>query len=229
MQPQATEQLFRGQLTAPSEPCSSETLSSPLGSSTYPVTETGSLNQLSRFQSLSTGCMELHAASKKVAQYLDAHQDWFCRCAHPMKVKPLGDRGYSLTIGRFGAFGYDVEPSIGLELLPQNQGVYCIRTIPAQEEAPQAYQVDFQSALQLVEAPAGTAAQTSHSQLTRVEWHLELAVLIQFPKFIRKLPQRLIQHTGDHLLTQIVRQVSQRLTAKVQEDFHTSLGHSHPS
>lgn len=228
MQPPATEQLFRGQPIARSEPYSFETINSPSGISTYPVTETEPLNQLTRFQSQFTGCMGLYADSKTVAQYLDAHQDWFCRCAHPMKVNPLGDNGYNLTIGRFGAFGYNVEPRIGLELLPQNQEIYRIRTIPVLDQGPQAYQVDFQSALQLVEIPVGAAAETSHSKLTQVEWHLELAVLIQFPKFIHKLPQRLIQPTGDRLLTQIVRQVSQRLTARVQEDFHASLGRSHP-
>jgi hypothetical protein len=43
-----------------------------------------------------------------------------------------------------------------------------------------------------------------------------------FPKFIRRLPQGLIQGTGDRVLAQIVRQVSRRLTAKVQDDFHAS-------
>jgi hypothetical protein len=33
-----------------------------------------------------------------------------------------------------------------------------------------------------------------------------------------------VQSTGDRLLNQIVRQVSRRLTRKVQEDFHQSLG-----
>jgi len=168
--------------------------------------------------------MELFADTQTVARYLDAHHSWFCRCARPMKVKFLGDKGYDLAIGRFGAFGYDVEPTIGLELLPQDQGVYRIRTIPVPGQEPQAYQVDFQSELRLVEAPA----ETWQAELTQVEWHLELVVMIQFPKFIHKLPQRLIQQTGDRLLSQIVRQVSRRLTAKVQEDFHTSHGLSLP-
>jgi hypothetical protein len=34
----------------------------------------------------------------------------------------------------------------------------------------------------------------------------------------------LSQSTGDRLLSQVVRQVSRRLTHKVQEDFHSSLG-----
>ncbi|MBV8885364.1 MAG: DUF1997 domain-containing protein, partial [Chroococcidiopsidaceae cyanobacterium CP_BM_RX_35] len=36
------------------------------------------------------------------------------------------------------------------------------------------------------------------------------------------LPNSLIQNTGDRLLHQIVKQVSRRLTYKVQEDFHKS-------
>jgi len=33
-----------------------------------------------------------------------------------------------------------------------------------------------------------------------------------------------VQSSGDHLLRQIVRQVSRRLTWKVQEDFHSQAG-----
>ncbi len=109
-----------------------------------------------QFQSHFTGCMELYADTQTVARYLDTHRSWFCRCAHPMKVKFLGERGYDLAIGRFGAFGYNVEPSIGLELLPQDQGIYRIRTIPVPGQEAQAYQVDFQSELRLVTAPAET-------------------------------------------------------------------------
>ena len=45
-------------------------------------------------------------------------------------------------------------------------------------------------------------------------------VAVKFPKFIHKLPFSVIQKTGDRLLTQIVRQISPRLTYKIQEDFH---------
>jgi hypothetical protein len=34
------------------------------------------------------------------------------------------------------------------------------------------------------------------------------------------LPESLVQSSGDHLLRQIVRQISRKLTWKVQEDFH---------
>jgi hypothetical protein len=66
-------------------------------------------------------------------------------------------------------------------------------------------------------------------EITRVEWQLDLAVYIQFPKFIHRLPKSVIQSTGDRLLNKIVQQVSRRLTYKVQEDFHKSLGIPFPS
>jgi hypothetical protein len=64
--------------------------------------------------------------------------------------------------------------------------------------------------------------------MTQVEWTLNLAVAIQFPKFIHKLPQTVIQKTGDNVLKQIVRQVSKRLTHKVQKDFHGQAGLAMP-
>ncbi len=172
------------------------------------------------FQSHFVGTMALQSDAQTVMRYLDAHQGWFCRCAQPMQVKPVAENGYVLTVGHFGAHGFEVEPKIGLRLLPQEAGVYRIETIPLAAEAPQPYEVDFQAALQLVQ----TDHPTGEGYLTQVEWHLDLKVAIQFPKFIYRLPMSLIQRTGDALLTRIVRQVSRRLTAKVQQDFHQSLG-----
>lgn len=181
---------------------------------------------LTHFHSHFLGSMELHADPQTVAQYLNTHQGWFCRCAHPMEVTPIGEQGYLLTIGRYGSFGFEVEPKIGLHLLPPDeQGVYRIETIPGVTPEDQGYQVDFRAALQLVDSDSKAPSQVkAQSQpLTHVEWTLDLDVALLFPKFIRRLPHALIQGTGDRLLTQIVRQVSRRLTAKVQDDFHASL------
>lgn len=161
--------------------------------------------------------MEMYASAATVAEYLNSHAGWFTRCAEPMKVQPLGENGYALTIGRFGAFGYEVEPKIGLELLPADEGVYRIRTIPIPDYQPPGYDVDYRAALQLKEDFAETI-------ITRVEWELDLTVCLHFPRFIQRLPKSLIQSTGDRLLNQIVRQVSRRLTRKVQQDFHKACG-----
>jgi hypothetical protein len=138
-----------------------------------------------------------------------------------MKVEPIGENGYALTIGRFGSFGYEVEPKIGLELLAPDQGVYCIKTLPVPDYVAPGYEVDFESAMKLVEA---APSNQDSGKVTRVEWQLDLTVYVQFPKFIQRLPKSMVQSTGDRLLNQIVRQVSRRLTYKVQEDFHQSLG-----
>lgn len=170
-----------------------------------------------QFHGYYSNCMEMYADAKTVAAYLDAHHGWFHRCAQPMTVSPIGENGYGLTIGRFGSFGYEVEPKIGLDLLPQQEGVYRIETIPVPGYEPIGYDVDFKASLQLLE----TQTQTGQV-LTRVEWELNLTVYIQFPRFIRALPHSLIEKTGDRLLNQIVRQVSRRLTHKVQADFHST-------
>ncbi|MBE9052439.1 DUF1997 domain-containing protein [Nostocales cyanobacterium LEGE 11386] len=176
-----------------------------------------------RFYGRYSDSMEMYAPANAVAEYLHAHASWFSRCAEPMKVQPLGDNGYTLIIGRFGSFGYDVEPKIGLELLPPEQGIYRIRTIPVPDYHPPGYDVDYQASLQLIENVVSEFPATG-DEITRVEWELDLSVDLHFPRFIQRLPKSLIQSTGDRLLNQIVRQVSRRLTRKVQEDFHQSLG-----
>lgn len=174
------------------------------------------------FHGAFASCMEMYADAKTVANYLDMHREWFPRCAHPMQSESIGENGYGLTIGRFGSFGYEVEPKIGLDLLPQDQGIYRIQTIPVPGYEPIGYDVDFQAALQLVELEPNVAALPA--KITQVEWELDLKVVIQFPRFIQALPKSLVQSTGDRLLNQIVRQVSRRLTHKVQQDFHNTVG-----
>jgi hypothetical protein len=188
-----------------------------------------SLHEPTHFHGQFTSCMEMYAAAPIVIQYLNAHQDWFRRCAHPMKADPLGVNGYALTIGRFGSFGYEIEPRIGLDLLPPDQqGIYRIQTIPIPDYDPVGYDVDFQASMYLNEVDNSLIQPSSldKSQLplkvTRVEWELDLKVTVHFPRFIHALPKSLIQTTGDRLLNQIVRQVSRRLTSKVQDDFHST-------
>ncbi len=173
-------------------------------------------------------CMAMQADAQTVIHYLNNHRDWFHRCAHPMTAVSLGENGYELTVGRFGAFNYEVEPKIGLNLLPQDQeGVYRIETIPIPGYQAPGYEVDFQASMHLVEAEKVNAGSGGSSfnvaiPVTSVEWELDLEVTIQFPRFIQALPKALIQSTGDRLLNQIVRQASRCLTHKVQEDFHTT-------
>ncbi|MBE9188615.1 DUF1997 domain-containing protein [Microcoleus sp. LEGE 07076] len=176
--------------------------------------------------------MEMYADAATVAEHLNNHKSWFCECALPMKAEPIGENGYDLLIGRFGAFGYRVEARIGLELLPADaEGCYLIKTIPVPNYTAPGYEVDFRSAMKLVEIaseefatdwPASERAQLPPA-ITSATWNLDLAVGVCFPKFIRSMSQPLIEKTGDALLEKIIKQVNRRLTYKTQLLFHESL------
>ena len=168
--------------------------------------------------------MEMMSASDQVEEYLDRHQGWFERCAAPMRVHPIDAQSYDLTLGKFGNFGFEVEPTIALRLLPQHKGIYRIETIPSTPNAQdlsEHYDVDFQASMPLI--PMQKSSDQANEPLgTSVQWDLDLSVWIRLPKVITILPDQLVQSSGDHLLKQIVRQISRRLTWKVQEDFHSS-------
>ena len=186
------------------------------------------------FQGNFIGYMDMYSNADTVANYLDAHDHWFVNCAHPMKVEPLGHNGYTLIVGRFSSFGYEVEPKVALVFHPAQNRVYTMHTVPVPDYEYPGYEVQYDAAMELQElTPEKVLGATISkvfphtksipSMMTRVSWQLNLIVTVDFPKFIYKLPVSLIQKTGDRLLSQIVRQISPRLTYKVQKDFHTRL------
>ena len=177
------------------------------------------------------GRMDMYSDADTVAEYLNAHEGWFCRCAQPMKVEPLGNNGYVLTVGKYGSFGYEVEPKMGVVLHPPVGRVYQMQTIPIPDYDAPGYDVNYQASMELTEIDTQgrevkegmfSRKQNVPARITQVNWTLNLSVEVEFPQFIGKLSSSLIQSTGDRLLGQIVRQVSPRLTYKVQQDFHTS-------
>jgi len=194
--------------------------------------------QVRRYASHFADLMEMRAPADVVGRYLDRHEDWFRRCAAPMTVASLERDAYLLTLGRFGNFGFEVEPTIALELLPQDNGVYEIVTLPVADQSPSLrglYDVDFNASLRLDETDrqalsAPGPVEVSNEEVDRlmahtlVRWQLDLAVWIRLPSMLNLLPDGLVQSSGDHLLKQIVRQISRKLTWKVQEDFHANHG-----
>ncbi|MEL6603765.1 MAG: DUF1997 domain-containing protein [Cyanobacteria bacterium J06614_10] len=177
------------------------------------------------FQGNYIGQMEMYADAASVAAYLDAHQNWFRRCAQPMAVEPIGTNGYGLTVGKFKSLNHEIEPKIGLHLLPQEEGIYRIETIPVPGYEPAGYDVDFRASMTLCEGSLDDIPEEiSVEKSTHVEWELNLSTWVEVPRFIQVLPDNLVKASGDKLLNQIVRQVSKRLTRKVQAEFHNSLG-----
>lgn len=177
------------------------------------------------FHSHFVGVMAMYGETNTIADYLDIHRDWFCRCAQPMPVELVDTNSYALSLGRFGALGHALEPKICLELLPSDaQGVYRIVTVPMADYDQQGYEVDFNANLHLVETAIDPdlGTQLSLLHMTEAQWVLDLKVTIHLPRFLQALPLKLIEQTGDRVLQQIVGQISHRLTRKVQEDFHGS-------
>ncbi|ACK70094.1 conserved hypothetical protein [Gloeothece citriformis PCC 7424] len=184
------------------------------------------------FQTDFAGCMEMYSDVETVAQYLASHEGWFCRCAEPMRTESFGENGYILVIGRYGAFGFDVEPKMAVILDPAVEQTYNMYSVPIPNEPYIGYEVDYNASMKLKEIPLHEAAKGIEKiykkqglselpeVITRVSWELHLKVSVRFPKFIYKLPLSVIQKTGDRVLTEIIRQVSPRLTLKVQKDFH---------
>ncbi|NJK33494.1 MAG: DUF1997 domain-containing protein [Oscillatoriales cyanobacterium SM2_2_1] len=175
------------------------------------------------FRNHYVGHMDLLSPQATVMEYLDRHEGWFRRCAKPFRADPIGATGYAMGVGRVGAFGFYVDPRVGLDLLPQENGIYRIRTIPIPDQEPQGYEVDFQAEMRLLEQPLVIDG-AEKGPMTAIEWDLDLTVTLQFPSFILKLPQESIQNTGDGVLAFVVKRVSKSLTAKVQDDFHRSHG-----
>jgi hypothetical protein len=183
------------------------------------ATQNSTATEVTRFHADFQGGMNMFSDVQTVANYLAAHRGWFCRCAQPMEAEPLGENSYILTIGRFGAFGYEVEPKIAVELLPTENYTYPMQTIPVPDYPAPGYEVDYRAVMELKEMP-NRDGNESANPITQVTWNLDLNVDIKFPRFIRKLPKSVVQKTGDRLLAKIIRQVSRRLTRKVQADFH---------
>lgn len=184
------------------------------------------------FAACFAGHMDLYSNIETVAKYLNNHQVWFTRCAQPMKVVPLAENGYIINVGRFASLGYEVEPKVAVILDPPQDNLYLMRTVPVPDYDSPGYEVQYKALMDLAPIAVDEVVDSRSklfskklnppSAVTRVSWSLDLMVTVEFPKIIRKLPTNLVQNTGDRLLAQIVRQVSPRLTYKVQQDFHKS-------
>ena len=195
-----------------------------------------SLNSMAKpamaFQTKFAGIMEMYSDRVTVAEYLKDHQVWFSQCAEPMKVQAFGDDGYTLSIGNYGAFGYHLEPqmSVMLETSDGDTKYKMYSVTNSQYEAN--YDVNYCSVMDLHAIPTTDAVtkvskiyrqegiKNVPSEITKIDWTLSLSVNIRFPNFIYKLPQSVIKSTGNRVLSQIVKQISPRLSYKVQKDFH---------
>ncbi len=179
-----------------------------------------------------TGYLELNSSAKVVDEYIKNHHYWFPRCADPLKVVAIGQNGYDILVGKYGALKFEIEVRLGLELLPPNsQGIYKINSINLPNYTPPGYGIDFKGSFKLTEIPlqkknflSMLGFNREQSVMTRWDYQLDLQVKIKFPKFILRLPESVIKNTGDRIILQVVNEVSRRLSERVKNEFHLSLG-----
>ena len=169
------------------------------------------------------GIMEMGSDSQTVIDYLRQHQEWFPDCAKPMTVEPIGENGYLLSLGRFGALGFHLEIKLALGMEFLETGKFGMRSLPLPEASPTVYDVDYKATMELREinpTDNHTSSTSLAKAITQLVWDLKLNIAVQLPKFIRKLPLSLVQKASNRLLCKIVSQISPRLTKRVQQDFH---------
>ncbi len=187
------------------------------------------------FNAFFSGYVDMFSSLTTVAEYLAAHENWFYRCAQPMTVEPFCKDGYLLNVGKFNSLGYEVEPKIAVVLEPPQNNLYVMRTVPIPNDDFSGYEVQYKSSMELNEIATDKIKMSLRDKIfasrqmvpeiiTRLNWQLDLVVSVDFPDFVTKLPRNLIQKSGNSLLSQIVRQVSPKLSYKVQQDFHLSHG-----
>ena len=82
-----------------------------------------------RYISRFSDSMEVRTTAETVTHHLDQHQPRFQRCEEPMAVREMDDQTYVLTLGQFGNFGFEIEPTIALKMLPQKNNIYRLETV----------------------------------------------------------------------------------------------------
>lgn len=185
------------------------------------------------FKTCLEGMMDMYSHRENVAYYLNDHGGWFVRCASPMKAEPFGQNGYTLTIGNYASLGYKVQPKMSVVFDAYQHNSYLMYSVNNPEFNNETYEIDYKSIMTIEEYQSLEVVPNIHKLyqqhgiddipeiITRINWKLDLEVKVKFPQFIYKLPNSLITKTGDRLLEQIVKQISPRLSYKVQKDFHS--------
>jgi hypothetical protein len=166
------------------------------------------------------GQVDLETDRETLACYLRGHGQWIQRCFQPLRVEPLSAETYRLQFFRMGGLGFELEPSFGIKIWPEEDYLFRLTSIELPGDAALPYRVDCQASFRLEELPGSPAT-------TRVHWDLHLDVRLHLPKFLHVLPRKLVQGVGSQVVQQVTRSLSNRLTHNVCSDFYRSVGRPH--
>jgi len=166
------------------------------------------------------GQVDLETDRETLACYLRGHGQWIQRCFQPLRVEPLSAETYRLQFFRMGGLGFELEPSFGIKIWPEEDYLFRLTSIELPGDAALPYRVDCQASFRLEELPGSPAT-------TRVHWDLHLDVRLHLPKFLHVLPRQLVQGVGSQVVQQVTRSLSNRFTHNVCSDFYRSVGRPH--
>ncbi|MFS8777437.1 DUF1997 domain-containing protein [Synechococcus sp. W70.1] len=166
------------------------------------------------------GQVDLETDRETLACYLRGHGQWIQRCFQPLRVEPLSAETYRLQFFRMGGLGFELEPSFGIKIWPEEDYLFRLTSIELPGDAALPYRVDCQASFRLEELPGSPAT-------TRVHWDLHLDVRLHLPKFLHVLPRKLVQGVGSQVVQQVTRSLSNRFTHNVCSDFYRSVGRPH--
>ncbi len=170
-------------------------------------------------QATRAGQVDLETDPETLAHYLRGHSQWIQRCFKPLQVEPLSAESYRLQFFRIGGLGFELEPSFGVKIWPEEDYLFRLTSIELPGDAAMPYRVDCRAAFRLEDLSGSSELPPT----TRVHWDLRLDIWLALPGFLQVLPRRLVHRVAHQVVQQVTRSMSDRLTHNVCSDFYRSI------
>lgn len=166
------------------------------------------------------GQVDLETDRETLARYLRGHAQWIQRCFRPLQVEALSAETYRLQFFRMGGLGFELEPSFGVRIWPDEDYRFRLTSIELPGDEGMPYRVSCQADFRLEELQGSL----KDLPTTRVHWSLHLEIGLALPKFLQVLPRKLVCRVARQVVQQVTRGLSDRFTDNVCRDFYRSIG-----
>ena len=166
------------------------------------------------------GQVDLETDRETLARYLRGHAQWIQRCFRPLQVEALSAETYRLQFFRMGGLGFELEPSFGVRIWPDEDYRFRLTSIELPGDEGMPYRVSCQADFRLEELQGSL----KDLPTTRVHWALHLEIWLALPRFLQVLPRKLVYRVARQVVQQVTRGLSDRFTDNVCRDFYRSIG-----
>ncbi|MEN9213159.1 MAG: DUF1997 domain-containing protein [Thermostichus sp. DG02_4_bins_136] len=170
-------------------------------------------------QATRRGQVDLETDRETLTRYLRGHAQWIQHCFRPLQVEVLSADSYRLQFFRIGGLGFELEPSFGVRIWPDENEVFRLTSIELPGDAALPYRVNCRASFRLEELKGSPELPPT----TRVHWDLHLDIWLALPGFLQVLPHKLVRRVANQVVQQVTRSMSDRLTHNVCSDFYRSI------